>query len=73
MCFCQTELHRSSCSSCSRSSYEFLKLTFSKEIDEKVKNHTLIDNADFYMQQITGNTLKSLLVHRCLKIKIRKN
>ena len=39
-----------------------------QEIDEKVKNiRTLIDNADFYMQQITGNTLKSLLVNCSLK------
>ena len=32
-----------------------------------MKNLTLVDNADFYMQQITGNTLKSLLVNRGVK------
>ena len=43
------------------------KFTFSKEIIEKVKTHISIDKADFYVQQITGNTLKSLLVNRSLK------
>ena len=27
----------------------------------------MVDDADFYMQQITGNTLKSLLVNRGVK------
>ena len=33
----------------------------------------MVDDADFYMQQITGNTLKSLLVNRCLKVKVFTN
>ena len=46
MCFCQTELQYLLFSV----ELRVLKIyVFTKEINEKTKNHTLVDIADFYM------------------------